>query len=124
TEADIIDLENAQASESLARAQAISQLTAKTTANPNLIPNGNFERGNGQLWDGGSALTYAVNPDLGGAMMYAAGTSYRIYPRSPAANVWSGYAATMSAQAVYQITSSDWAQACVIHYADDAETVQ
>lgn len=124
TEADIIDLENAQAGESLARAQAISQLTAKTTANPNLIPNGNFERGNGQLWDGGSLLAYAVNPDLGGAMMYAAGTSYRIYPRSPAANVWSGYAATMSAQAVYQITSSDWAQACVIHYADDAETVQ
>ncbi|MGX8273048.1 fibronectin type III domain-containing protein [Brevundimonas diminuta] len=39
TEADIIDLENALANETAARAEAVSQLTARSTHRPNLIDN-------------------------------------------------------------------------------------
>lgn len=122
-EADIIDLENAQAGESLARAQSINQLTAKTTAQPNSVPNGNFETGTAKGWALPGGYLYATNPDLGGACVYAAGTVARTYPRAPAANVWSGYAATFSAQTSYQIIAGGYSQACVMHYSDAAGEV-
>lgn len=122
TEADIIDLELAVVNEATARATAVNQLTAQANATPNLIPNGNFEKGSGEGWDGGGALVYTVNPDIGGSILYSGPTSVRCYPRTPPANVWSGYAGAYSAQAKYQINSSDWSQACLAWYLDDAGT--
>ena len=98
----------------------VSQLEAVVRTNPNLLVNGGFELDSGSGWNGAGVLNYARNPDLGGSVMHAASTSARCYPSTPGANVWSGFAAAMSAQAVYQITSSEYAQACVVHYSDDA----
>lgn len=118
--ANITNVKTTISNESTTRATEISLLTARTNPNPNLMPQGNFERGNGSLWDTGSVLAYGVNADLGGSMLYAAPVTARFYPRTPPANVWSGFASGFSAQAAYQITSTEFAQACIIFYSDDA----
>lgn len=56
TEADIIDLENALATETGARAQAIQQVTAKLAARPNMQINGGFENGTAGIGWGGSSV--------------------------------------------------------------------
>lgn len=57
TEADIIDLENALATETGARAQAIQQVTAKLASRPNIQVNGGFENGTAGIgWGGASAV--------------------------------------------------------------------
>ena len=57
TEADIIDLENAQAGEAVARAEAIQQVTAKLAGRANIQINGGFEKGlTGIGWGGASAV--------------------------------------------------------------------
>ncbi|MBD3817929.1 MAG: hypothetical protein IE912_03305 [Brevundimonas diminuta] len=57
TEADIIDLENALANETTARAESVSQVTAKLSGRANIQINGGFEKGLvGIGWGGASAL--------------------------------------------------------------------
>ena len=63
TEADIIDLENALANETTARAQAVSELRAATTLRPNLLPNGGLE--NGTTGMGGGSLLVSNDPAWG-----------------------------------------------------------
>ncbi|MFX9664977.1 hypothetical protein ABTO78_20180, partial [Acinetobacter baumannii] len=55
TEADIIDLESALATETGARAQAIQQVTAKLASRPNIQINGGFENGTAGIGWGGAS---------------------------------------------------------------------
>lgn len=56
TEADIIDLESALATETGARAQAIQQVTAKLASRPNIQINGGFENGTAGIGWGGASV--------------------------------------------------------------------
>lgn len=62
TEADIIDLENALATETAARVQSVSQLTARANANsPNLLKNPTGERGTSE-WEGATTVGVIDGP--------------------------------------------------------------
>jgi hypothetical protein len=63
TEADIIDLENALANETAARAEAVSQITAKQADLPNMIPNSAF-LADTTRWSTGSWFRQ-VDPNVG-----------------------------------------------------------
>lgn len=118
-EAEIQDVVDDLNAETTIRQTQFNQVTAKTNPNPNLIPNGNFEMSNGSLWDTVGAFSYAVDSDIGGSILYVDGNASRVYPRTPLAKVWTGSSGTYSAQATYQITSSEYAQATVLFYSDE-----
>lgn len=63
TEADIIDLENALATETSARAEAVSQITARQADLPNMIPNSAFLADTSK-WNPG-AWFRQVDPNIG-----------------------------------------------------------
>ena len=69
TEADIIDLENALATETGARAEAISQVTARQNINPNLLAGGSGERGVSG-WDGAGGLQVGSYPTVAPSYFY------------------------------------------------------
>jgi hypothetical protein len=69
TEADIIDLENALATETGARAQAISQIAARQNVNRNLLPGGSGERGVGG-WIAPAGFGVVDSPAFGGTIFY------------------------------------------------------
>ena len=69
TEADIIDLGNALATETGARAQAISQITARQNVNRNLLPGGSGERGVGG-WIAPAGFGVVDSPAFGGTIFY------------------------------------------------------
>lgn len=79
TEADIIDLENALATESGARAQAIQQVSARQAIKPNVMNNPSGE--NGLAGWGNSGWIVANAPQLGG----------RFYARNFTAQTVSGF---------------------------------
>lgn len=123
TEADIIDLENALATETGARAQAISQVTAQLAARPNLAVNGGFELGSASGWFVPGGYSYGVNPDLGGPVLYASlAAAGSTYPGGPLVNCDSGYAGAYSAQIAYKATVPGFSQAAVLFYSDAAGT--
>lgn len=95
TEADIIDLENALATEVNARAEAINQVSARSVGIQNLIENGNFARGlTGWYQDGGPNSGAYVDPQFGPFAYvddYIASKSYPIGAGAQLAVSWSGF---------------------------------
>lgn len=75
TEADIIDLANAQAAETLARAEAINQVSARQAINPNQTPNGNFERSSAEGWELPAGFGAGYSSFNGGWIAYGELTS-------------------------------------------------
>ncbi|MFN7130153.1 MAG: hypothetical protein ACK4OJ_13925, partial [Brevundimonas sp.] len=69
TEADIIDLETALATETGARAEAINQVTARQNINPNLLVGGSGERGVSG-WDGSGGLQVGSYPTVAPSYFY------------------------------------------------------
>ena len=84
TEADIIDLENALANETMARAEAVGQLTARSTHKPNLIDN---PSGAGAFrgWSKeGSPASYVDDDRLAGRIFVVYGYMVsQVYPAAP-----------------------------------------
>lgn len=84
TEADIIDLENALANETMARAEAVGQLTARSTHKPNLIDN---PSGAGAFrgWSkDGSPASYVDDDRLAGRIFVVYGYMVsQVYPAAP-----------------------------------------
>ncbi len=84
TEADIIDLENALANETMARAEAVAQLTARSTHKPNLIDN---PSGAGAFrgWSKeGSPASYVDDDRLAGRIFVVYGYMVsQVYPAAP-----------------------------------------
>lgn len=103
TEADIIDLETALATETGARAQAIQHVTARQNINPNLFPGGSGELGVGG-WGGSGGLLVGNYPNVGPSYFYkpfpsgAAVDDYQVSPRFKVEGIptvtaqWTGYA--------------------------------
>mgnify|MGYP006175106893 CR=1 FL=1 len=94
TEADIIDLENALATETGARAQAIQQVTAKLAARPNIQINGGFENGTAGIGWGGSSVV--VDDAWGRSVRFipgGPGTQVMVWP---SVSVFPGKAYTFS----------------------------
>jgi hypothetical protein len=109
TEADIIDLENALATETGARAQAIQQVTAKLAARPNIQINGGFENGTAGIGWGGSSV---VVDDVWGR-------SVRFIPGGPGTQVMAWPSVSVLPGRAYTF-SGDMA----LFMADGAEPVQ
>ena len=103
TEADIIDLENALATETGARAQAIQQVTARQNINPNLFPGGSGELGVGG-WGGSGGLLVGNYPNVGPSYFFkpfpagVAVDDYQVSPRFKVEGIpvitaqWTGFA--------------------------------
>lgn len=103
TEADIIDLENALATETGARAQAIQQVTARQNINPNLFPGGSGELGVGG-WRGSGGLLVGNYPNVGPSYFFkpfpagVAVDDYQVSPRFKVEGIpvitaqWTGFA--------------------------------
>lgn len=117
TEADIIDLENALANETMARAEAVNQLTARQALNPNLTPNGNFEAGSSVGWELPSGFGAGYSSFNGGWIVYGdlnAGTVRNV--QAPLASVSTEIDATQSSQIAYRLASNDYVAACVMFF--------
>jgi hypothetical protein len=83
TEADIIDLELALATETGARAQAIQQISARSASTPNLLENGNFAGGfAGWVQEGGPNSGYGIDPKEGSYAFVADYIASKTYPAS------------------------------------------
>ena len=106
TEADIIDLENALATEAGARAEAISQVAARQAINQNLMPNGSGE--NGPVGWSGPGLQAVNVPALGGTLIKfaLAGSYVENYASSPRAKVSGGQTVTLQWKGVVEGTFS------------------
>lgn len=96
TEADIIDLEIAQAGETSARAAAIEVIEARSAPIANLLENGNFAQGFGGVWfqDGGPNSATYVDQQFGPFAYVDDYIASKAYPVSPGAQVavsWSGF---------------------------------
>ena len=101
-EADIIDLENAVATEAGARAEAISQVAARQAINQNLMPNGSGE--NGPVNWSGPGLQAVNVPALGGTLIKfaLAGSYVENYASSPRAKVSGGQTVTLQWKGVVE----------------------
>lgn len=126
TEAEIIDLENALATETTARVEDVQRLTASTNIRANLIADGGFESGTLNNWGAPAGASMGNNGGFGGRFLYVPLINGPSYPYSPAASVVSGQAATFSARIDYLIrnpAAGSFFQACVTFYSDPAGTV-
>jgi len=84
TEADIIDLENAQAGESLARTEAINQLSARTSHRPNLIDNPSGAAGFRGWIKEGSPDSYVLDDAVAGRIFVVVNYMVsQVYPAGP-----------------------------------------
>lgn len=104
TEADIIDLENALATETGARAQAIQQVNARLAVNQNLMPNGAGEEGVAG-WTGPNAQPLVWPPYGGSLIKFAlAGTLVDNYINAPRARIEGGQTVTLQWKAIVEGT--------------------
>ncbi|HAL06326.1 MAG TPA: hypothetical protein DCP26_03075, partial [Brevundimonas sp.] len=117
TEADIIDLENALANETMARAEAVGQLTARQALNPNLTPNGNFEAGSSAGWGLPAGFGAGYSSFNGGWIAYGELTSGTVRNvQAPLTSVSSDVAAIQSSQIAYRMASNAYVAACVMFF--------
>ncbi|HAL07210.1 MAG TPA: hypothetical protein DCP26_07640, partial [Brevundimonas sp.] len=117
TEADIIDLENALANETMARAEAVGQLTARQALNPNLTPNGNFEQGSAAGWELPAGFGAGYSSFNGGWIAYGELTSGTVRNvQAPLTSVSSDVAAIQSSQIAYRMASNAYVAACVMFF--------
>ena len=95
TEADIIDLENALANEVTARAESVSQVTAKLAGRANIQINGGFEKGLAGIgWGGASAI---VDDAWGRSIRFIPGGGGTQVMTWPATNVFPSWQYVFSA---------------------------
>jgi len=117
TEADIIDLENALATETMARAEEISQLTARQAINPNQTPNGNFEQGSAAGWELPAGFGAGYSSFNGGWIAYGELTSGTVRNvQAPLTPVSSSAPAIQSSQIGYRMGSNGYVAACVMFF--------
>ena len=117
TEADIIDLENALANETMARAEAVGQLTARQALNPNLTPNGNFEAASSAGWGLPAGFGAGYSSFNGGWIAYGELTSGTVRNvQAPLTSVSSDVAAIQSSQIAYRMASNAYVAACVMFF--------
>lgn len=84
TEADIIDLENALANETTARAEAISQVSARSALRPNLIDNPSGKAAFRGWLKEGSAASHIYDDEQAGRIFVVSGYMVsQVYPAKP-----------------------------------------